>query len=94
MIRAGPREGAPPRLLDSPAPKRDIEALMAVEGRFQLTARLDPARYAALVAQARDRIARRRARHPALARNAGADAPAAGGPAPGPIGRSCEGGPV
>jgi pyruvate-ferredoxin/flavodoxin oxidoreductase len=76
LYRFDPRRaevGEPPLVLDSPAPKTDVAVLMDNETRFQLTAHQDPARYKALVAQARSQIARRRALYEELARGAARD---------------------
>jgi pyruvate-ferredoxin/flavodoxin oxidoreductase len=62
LYRYDPRRvetGHPALVIDSPPPKADVGSLMALESRFQATARLDPVRYEALVARARGAIHRR-----------------------------------
>src|SRR4029079_17676631 len=52
----------PPLVLDSPPPKGDVGALMALESRFQLTDQQDHAHYEALL----ERAPRQSAKHAAL----------------------------
>src|SRR3954466_13671099 len=68
-----PRAGTaqPPLVLDSPPPKADVGALMALETRFQLTDQQDHAHYEALVERARHQIAKRAALYHGLAQKQG-----------------------
>jgi pyruvate-ferredoxin/flavodoxin oxidoreductase len=62
LYRFDPRRaatGAPPLVLDSPAPKADVAALMMAESRFEATDRQDHERYTALVDRARCQITKR-----------------------------------
>ena len=61
------RNGQPALVLDSPAPKQHVGALMAEETRFRITQHADPAHYDDLVAQAEARIHRRLGLYQALA---------------------------
>ena len=73
LYRFDPRRtasGEPPLVIDSLAPKTDVSKLMAIETRFQLTAQQDEVRYAALVDNARQQIARRLAAYQELAHRA------------------------
>ena len=54
-------------MLDSPPPKTDVGALMALETRFQLTDQQDHEHYAALVDRARHQISKRAALYRELA---------------------------
>ena len=72
LYRFDPRRaalGQPPLVLDSPPPRADVAALMALESRFQMTDQQDHAHYAALVDRARHRIAKRVALYHELARS-------------------------
>jgi pyruvate-ferredoxin/flavodoxin oxidoreductase len=67
--RAGTAQS--PLVLDSPPPKGDVGALMALETRFQLTEQQDHAHYEALVERARHQIAKRAALYHGLAHKQG-----------------------
>ena len=70
LYRFDPRRAGtaqPPLVLDSPPPKGDVGALMALETRFQLTDQQDHAHYEALVERARHQIAKRAALYHDLA---------------------------
>jgi len=70
LYRFDPRRAGtaqPPLVLDSPPPKGDVGALMALESRFQLTDQQDHAHYEALLERARHQIAKRAALYHGLA---------------------------
>src|SRR3954452_9203322 len=74
LYRFDPRRAGtaqPPLVLDSPPPKADVGALMALETRFQLTDQQDHAHYEALVERARHQIAKRAALYHGLAQKQG-----------------------
>lgn len=74
LYRFDPRRAGtaqPPLVLDSPPPKGDVGALMALETRFQLTEQQDHAHYEALVERARHQIAKRAALYHGLAHKQG-----------------------
>jgi pyruvate-ferredoxin/flavodoxin oxidoreductase len=74
LYRFDPRRAGtaqPPLVLDSPPPKADVGALMALETRFQLTDQQDHAHYEALVERARHQIAKRAALYQGLAQKQG-----------------------
>jgi pyruvate-ferredoxin/flavodoxin oxidoreductase len=71
LYRFDPRrraQGLPPLQLDAPAPKQPVEAFMATEDRFHVTADQDPERYRTLVDQAQQQIEHRLTLYKEMAR--------------------------
>ncbi len=70
LYRFDPRrieEGKPPLALDSAAPKRPVRDYMRNEMRFRMVAKIDPKRYAAMVAAAQEDATKRVAIYQQLA---------------------------